>query len=384
MFGTVVSLVAAAGIIGSIENISPHPFYDPPPLAAVGKPGELLRVEPMAGAPAGSAAYKVLYRSVGLKGEPVAISGMVIVPGTVPPPSGRPVVAWAHPTTGIARKCAPSLQQDAFAGIPGLKEMLTLGYVVTATDYQGLGTPGPHPYLIGVSEGRAVIDSVRAARLVPGAEAGTRYAAWGHSQGGQSAIYTDVLSREYAPELTLVGVAAAAPATDLGQLLTDDGASAIGKVLTAYALWSWSAIYDYNGGTVIEPAAFPVVEEIDGHCIENAGEDYTLLQIESQIKNGILTVDLDKTAPWDKLIAENSPVPQAVRAPVFIAQGLSDPIVVPAVTIGFAKAVCAHGGAVQLYEMPATGHAMAAVKSATQTVEWMAARFAGVPLPKGC
>ena len=43
--------------------------------------------------------------------------------------------------------------------------MLRQGYVVVGTDYPGLGVPGIiHPYLIGVSEARAVIDSVRAAR----------------------------------------------------------------------------------------------------------------------------------------------------------------------------------------------------------------------------
>ena len=32
------------------------------------------------------------------------------------------------------------------------------------TDYQGLGTPGPHPYLIGTAEGRSVVDIVAAGR----------------------------------------------------------------------------------------------------------------------------------------------------------------------------------------------------------------------------
>jgi hypothetical protein len=36
-----------------------------------------------------------------------------------------------------------------------------------ATDYPGLGTPGVHAYLMGESEGRAVLDSVRAARNLP-------------------------------------------------------------------------------------------------------------------------------------------------------------------------------------------------------------------------
>ena len=53
---------------------------------------------------------------------------------------------------------------DTAGLIFGLNQMLAQGYVVTATDYPGLGTQGIHPFLIGVSEDRAVLDSVRAAR----------------------------------------------------------------------------------------------------------------------------------------------------------------------------------------------------------------------------
>ncbi len=92
--------------------------------------------------------------------------------------------------------------------------MVDRGYVVAATDYPGLGTPQTHPYLVGVSEARAVLDSVRAARALTGAQ--NRFAVWGHSQGGQAALFTGLIAKSYAPDLDLVGVAAAAPATDLG------------------------------------------------------------------------------------------------------------------------------------------------------------------------
>lgn len=384
MFGTIVSLVAAASIIGSIEDISPHPFYDPPPFPAGAKPGALLRFEPMPGAPLGSIAYKMLYMSTGPHGDPVAVSGVAVIPQTPVPPGGRPVVAWAHPTTGVARKCAPSFMPNSFQGIAGLPDMLAHGFVVTATDYQGLGAPGPHPYLIGVPEARNVIDSVRAARALPGAAAGTRYAVWGHSQGGQASLFSNIVGKEYAPELDLVGTAAAAPATELGILLDDDAATDTGKVLTAYALWAWSSVYGVNGGEVIEPQAFPVVEEIDGHCIETGGEDYSILQVEAQLREGVLTVDLDKTPPWSTFITENQPEPKALHAPVFISQGLKDPIVRPDVTIGFVNAICRDGGTVQLFEMPDAGHAGAGQRSAPQAVEWIAGRFAGVPAPKSC
>jgi hypothetical protein len=104
-----------------------------------------------------------------ITGEPIAVSGVVIVPDGPAPAGGRPTVAWAHPTTGIENQCAPSRAQVFFRSIQGLQDMLSRGYVVTATDYPGLGTPEIHPYLVGVSEARAVIGrySGRSERPVP-------------------------------------------------------------------------------------------------------------------------------------------------------------------------------------------------------------------------
>jgi dipeptidyl aminopeptidase/acylaminoacyl peptidase len=150
----------------------------------------MIRQEPIKFGPPGAAAYRVLYRSVGLRNQPIAVSGLVIIPGGPAPATGRPIVAWAHPTTGVTPPCAPSLALEHFAHIPGLKTLIERGYVVTATDYPGLGTPGPHPYLVGISEARAVLDSVRAARAMPGAGNGNRFAVWGHSQGGHAALFT--------------------------------------------------------------------------------------------------------------------------------------------------------------------------------------------------
>ncbi len=72
----------------------------------------------------------------------------------------------------------------------GLRQLIEQGAVVAATDYPGLGTAGPHPYLVGDSEARAVIDSVRAAHSLPGVGDGNSFAVWGHSQGGQASLYT--------------------------------------------------------------------------------------------------------------------------------------------------------------------------------------------------
>ncbi|MGH6681770.1 MAG: hypothetical protein ACREDL_23180, partial [Bradyrhizobium sp.] len=102
---------------------------------AAGRPGQLLRIQRLSYSPFGAAAYRVLYTSLGLNGRLIPVSGVVVVPSGPAPRGGRNIVAWAHPTTGIDRRCAPSLQSDVLYTIPGLETFLARGDIVTATDY---------------------------------------------------------------------------------------------------------------------------------------------------------------------------------------------------------------------------------------------------------
>src|SRR5262249_36314836 len=99
-------------------------FYRATPQELVGQPGSLIRSEPMMFAPAGAQAYRVLYRSVGMQGEPIAVSGIIVVPPGPAPAGGRPIVAWAHPTTGVVPHCAPSLAIFAFQQMAGLRQLI--------------------------------------------------------------------------------------------------------------------------------------------------------------------------------------------------------------------------------------------------------------------
>src|SRR3954465_10856018 len=107
----------------------------------------------------------LLYTSTGIAGKTVGVSGDVAVPNGKAPKGGWPVITWAHGTVGIADACAPSrIGTQKNYDSPLLNSWLKAGYAVVRTDYEGLGTPGPHPYLIGDSEGRSTLDMVNAAR----------------------------------------------------------------------------------------------------------------------------------------------------------------------------------------------------------------------------
>ena len=159
-------------------------FYDPPPLGER-IPGTLIRSEPFKGygLPPGAHAVRILYVSRALDGVRDAASGVVLIPAGSPPPRGWPVIAWAHGTSGVARMCAPSLMKDVEYGSEGLMPMVAAGFAVVATDYAGLGTPGPHQYDDKIPQANDVVYSVPAAHAaVP--SLGRPWVAIGHSQGG--------------------------------------------------------------------------------------------------------------------------------------------------------------------------------------------------------
>jgi alpha-beta hydrolase superfamily lysophospholipase len=361
-------------------------FYSPAGIdLAARQPGALLRLQPMAGAPFDASAYRILYRSTGLRGEPIAVSGVVIVPRGQPPAGGRRIVAWAHPTTGIVDVCAPSLARVFFRSVQGLQDMLDRGYAVAATDYPGLGTPGVHPYLVGDSEARSVIDSVRAARFIPGVGNGRSYAVWGHSQGGQAALFTGLLSSSYAPELNLVGVAAAAPATELRNLMMQDIDTSGGRNITAMTLWSWSRIYDAPMTNIVTPQAIPVINQLAGECIERFFDAFIRRGPSQALARSFLTVnDFADRQPWRSLLDRNTPTALPPQIPVFLAQGTTDNLVRPAITIDYRNRLCRAGSAVDLMMIPNVGHLFVARDAASTAIDWIEDRFEGSPPPNNC
>jgi acetyl esterase/lipase len=369
-------LVAALMVVGTVDRTF---------AAAAKPPGGLIRASPMPGAPDGASAYRILYSSLGLAGEPIPVSGVVIVPTGPAPPGGRPIVAWAHPTTGIVSRCAPSLARVFFASVQGLQAMLARGYIVAATDYPGLGTPEVHPYLVGTSEGRAVLDSVRAAGQIPGAHAAHGFAVWGHSQGGQAALYAGLLAQQYAPELQLVGIAAAAPATDLRTLMTDDLGTGGGNNITAMTLWSWSRIYGAPMQAVVTPQAVPVIDRLAGMCIERWFDVLARRGPTKGLQQSFLKVkDFPNQEPWRRLLTENTPGPLPPDIPVFMAQGTADNLVRPPVTAAYVDMLCRHGSKVRIEVLQGVGHAFIARDAADDAVAWIASRFAGEPPPDDC
>lgn len=349
-------------------------FYRLPEPLESGEPGEVIRVQEIASAPLGSTAWRVIYHSRDLADQDIAVSGIVIVPDTPAPAEGRAIVSWAHPTTGASQRCAPSLDLDPFELMEGVHELLLAGYAVAATDYPGLGVAGASSYLLGIPESHSVLDAVRAARNIEGAHVGDEVVLWGHSQGGQAALFAAQRAAEYAPELTLRGVAVAAPAADLTQLMTDDIIDVSGVTIASYAIPAFQAAYSdrYSAAdlsAILTPAGAAATPEMAALCL--LSENREIHAIADPLIGGYVTSDPSTTEPWKTLLTENSAGAEPITVPVFVGQGLADELVKPSATEDYVQLLCSQGADVSFHRYPDVNHGFAAYASLPDMLVWL-------------
>ncbi len=269
-FITIITLIAILGYqkfqANQYQN-SISSFYNTSNLPLAGQLGEVVRSEPLGQTVPGGSAQRILYRSQKADGSPIFSSGIVFTP-SAPATGPRPIVAWAHGTIGMGPQCAPSRNASYVSNIDWIGLMMQRGWVVTATDYAGLGTPGREEYLVGNSEANDVINSVRAARNIATTQAGNIFTVWGHSQGGHSALFTAENTTSYAPELQLVGTAATAPAAELVPLFNEQNGQAIDWVIGPEAIISWPSVYPgLNAQAILTTAGKNNYQQIAQKCI---------------------------------------------------------------------------------------------------------------------
>ena len=238
------ALVAAAPASAAVDR-GPRgdAFYDPPQSLPGKRHGDAIwarAVRANRGVENAARTMLVLYRSKTVNGKNTAVSGKLMLPEGEPPKRGWPLVTWAHGTAGIADKCAPSrfpVSSDRYAAnayVPLFNGYLEAGYAVVQTDYEGLGTPGVHPFLVGRAEARGVLDIARAARQLD-ARVGRRVLIVGHSQGGHAALWAWAETDEWTPELRILGAQTFAPIAEVSPLVAGREALTTPGGLSAYA-----------------------------------------------------------------------------------------------------------------------------------------------------
>lgn len=347
-------------------------MQQPRDAAATGAPGSVVKAERLEGAPLDAAAWRVMYRTSDLRGESVTATATLVVPDGAAPAGGRTTLAWAHPTTGTARECAPSLGFDPFTGIEGLRELLDRGYAVVATDYVGMGTAGPNSYLVGATAGRSVLDSVRAATGIPEAAASEDVVLWGHSQGGQAVLFAAELAEDYAPELRIRAVAAAAPAADLTALLDAHLDDVSGATIGSYAFQAYAGVYEDRGAdlaAVLTPEAQRIVPRVNELCLlANLDEIHSIAK---PAVGRFFSARPSEVEPWATLLAENSAGGVAFEAPLFVAQGSHDRLVLPEDTRAFVERQRGLGMDVVYHEVEVADHATIAYLALPALGVWL-------------
>jgi len=376
-----IALVATAGAFGSSAAASPAVIPPPkglPAFYAVPQPlpstaGTLIKSEKLTVSGIDGTMYRVMYVSQSETNHPVPVTGLIAVPNRAAPAGGFPVVSWGHGTNGMADMCAPSLA--AASAVPELNALLDQGWVVTASDYQGEGTPGLMPYLAGVSAARNTIDIVRAARALPAAHASNRYVVWGHSEGGQTAMFALHIGASYAPTLKLEGVVAGAPPSQFSLVYTFLKSSPY-RYYLLMAAGGLNAAYGDRAaplGQVLTPLGLKYIADLDKGCTGYLSQQLGNVPTATLVKADPFTVPA-----WKKLLLANDPqnFTTSSAAPLLIIQGGNDEQIPVISTQILAKHLCGIGQDLQRWIYPGQSHAGVIGPSAADMIHWIADRFA--------
>jgi Secretory lipase len=380
------SLITAAtqDVSAGVTARAPDAFYVPP-AEVPGHAGALLRREPLRDVtlPAGMQAWRILYTTTVDDQTAATAVATVLAPADLPP-GPRPVVTWAHGTTGVLQKCMPSLLSAPTEGIPARDDIVAAGWVIVATDYSFTEQGGPHPYIIGEGEARAALDSVRAARQMPELVLDDRTAIWGHSQGGHAALWVGIVASRYAPELEVVGVAAIAPAADIRNILATN--VPVDQRLGAYVAAAYSRFYpDITFEGAVRPEALEVAREVANLCGFMPPEDpQRIAELTSALRGPLLATA--SNAALAARLAQNT-ADDAIAAPLLVAQGLADTVVPPRATDRHVDERCAVGQRLDYWTFAELDHgAIVQPGSALEVplIAWTKARFANEPQAAGC
>lgn len=287
------------------------------------------------------------YKMLGQSGQEVQATSLVFTPNTQPPVGGWPIVVWAHGTTGVADVCAPSKAALADSTKDLISKLLAAGYVVVAPDYEGLGTPGIHPFLNVKSEAFSITDAVVATRNYLSQRnllTSKKWVTVGHSQGGHAALG----AAQYASraQLEYKGTVAVAPASNLGFILIAGEQSVanatLDKKISMYAqLDTYTALvtagirntqptFDYP--QVFTPQISSIAQQAETICSGPLGQAFGAgmtqyvtehngtLDGYTRTQPNFMAVPLVKTF----LDKDSQPLQVKVTTPIIIYQGLAD------------------------------------------------------------
>ncbi len=383
------ALVLAAGVACVTEPVVAKANPTPTPTVVSSE-----RVtNPTVALPQASSTSLITYTSTSVRGEPTTMTGTLLLPRTRPPVTGWPLAVWDHMTVGAADRCAPS---RARAGDSELAHMtsgdrvvgalLDHGIAVVRPDFEGIGGPGPHPYLIGRSLARATVDAAVAVRRADRRIGGDVVVA-GHSEGAVAALFAAARPASEWGGLRLRGVAAITPPTRMGDIVDGVGEVPVASPATA-GLVSLAALI-IRGAAAAHPDFAPLVD--------HGGLSSAAQNLMPQVEQRCLT-ELDRADSFGGLAPRALLGPRGVHAkrrlvaiadrndvahlrlattlPVRIDAGIYDAVAPLPLVTALAEQYRSHGSTVSFASHPA-GHTPVPTDPATARAiaDWLIGRL---------
>jgi hypothetical protein len=355
-------------------------FYTAPHPVPAHPPGTLLRYQRLTDLNvAGATAYRIMYVSRSLQDEPIVVTGTSLVPPGAAPAGGRRLLGVAHGMTGIADQCAPSkfpgVTEIVFTG-----QFVQAGYLVSMTDFEGLGTPGRHPFVVGESEGRSTLDAIRAARQLPDAHGGDQLALAGYSQGGHGSLFAGQLAATWAPELHHVATFAGGPGTELDVIAAVvPGLPNLAGVFYLGVAGLNAAYPEAELSLILTPEGIENLDIVDQGCAGEVYAHYAGLDPADLLQPGYTEAE-----PWLTLLRRNNPGQVATGAPIFVFHSSQDELIPYQLSEIMMNRMCSHGQVVERVTPAAGSHGGATPAAYRAAFDWIQARFAGQPVTSSC
>ncbi|HEY8525233.1 MAG TPA: lipase family protein [Acidimicrobiales bacterium] len=372
-------------------------FYTPPSPLPSGENGDVIRSQRVSRANA--TATRIMYLSRDVRNRPMAVTGTVLVPNTPWPGGGpRPIVAYAPFTAGMGDQCAVSrlLAGESWGDFTSgaqtafVDALLAKGIAVAQTDYQGLGTPGDHTYVMRLPQAHATLDVIRAAQRLPGTglPADGPVGIAGYSQGGGAAAAAAELASTYAPELDVQGVYVGAPTADLAAVARSlDGGFYAGFV--AFALIGANAAYpELDIPSLANEQGRQVLREANTLCTFDAVLRYAYRQTSTLTADGRPVSAYLAEEPYSLVVSENRLGTIRPAAPTLVEHSSLDDVLPFAQGRQLARDWCGRGANVQFRDLftfiPLFVHLLQASTAATNAANWLAGRFQGTAPAPNC
>jgi pimeloyl-ACP methyl ester carboxylesterase len=342
-------------------------FYNGPAQLPSTKLGDIIYSQALFGLDEQLNGWRVLYVTSKVDGTPTFASASIYAPRDDKPHN---LVIWAHGSLGIADECAPSRSKDGSELIANFDDYINKGYAVIAPDYEGFGTPGTHPFLVGESEGRTVLDSVRMAQNFEPINPIAGAVIVGHSQGGQSALFAGELRASYAPEVSLSGVVAIAPAGELLSLFEYSSTSGFNIGFIVMTAIGFKAEYEELDLTqVLTDSAIEKSSIIERGCLFSVLDSY-----KSDVGT-TFTNDPETIPSWKAILDKNSPGKKLIDTPTLLVHGLEDSTVPSLVSQNIFTSTCALGTAASRETYTDESHGSVLFSSKTKVMTFIKERF---------